>query len=884
MDNPEDFERETAPSGSRRLAPMPRRRLAAARTDARESGDAGAGSTMARTVVEADELARAADELLEHFDQATVLHDGEGRHRRGNSASKAGGAKEERRIVLGSRGLHEDGSESSGGGGEIEHKMVGLMTPDDLAFKAESSASEDDWLPSTTAAAAAAAASARREHDCERDGCYGLTSRFIDDDRLSDDYAARGGGKKRKVPASAQQGPTQTGDRDETTCVHSCGHICSEATTSSIVDTMNRHASTRHDDHDNAQTDSGTCPHVRCCAHQSTIRIVPDPVIQVPKRRMTSARLANDFERRLFNARKAQVMGLHADAMTCLNQGKPKSTTTTAATAAAAAVPTREELEELVKALEYTGVAGWEGDKVGSSASGGMWDGHVLKGRVVNGTLTATSGSVESRSTGTVDAVEGKASAVDKLKWRKRGRIAERHEWQSRKPVKRGGWVPEGTFEFEIPSKVTSTIRQSTHDLNMLRAKVTQLLTLTLSSASMTSFLNGKPVPVPSPVNAVKPASSKKPTAKRPLIKEDPAQGKPRGREPLSADKVHHANGAQAEVAPSPTARLLSENGETKDSSDERTHDRIQNPPNVTVEPSADDPDYIPFSNVAGANKGKKKKKKKKSAMANAANPHHVKNYVPSRRPVNPPQADMPNLVDFLSMLFFPPPTRFLNANTGTKDTTHADGRRRETARPAAETTEEEYVCCFCEYDLFFGSEQAMFKAVRRRKKVLERRQKAQEKAKGVMAGKGLRTKSKSTGDDGGESEDDERCAGGEKCRCAEMRQQGSCEDADSRGIEDTGSDQGEDDDTGYTGSVRGHVGSEDRAEDMPRHVADPEPEFRDAGWIRADEVGQHPGYASRTACGDNSILRTGSAPLSVADTQRALPDVETFDLEEVDA
>jgi putative hemolysin len=37
---------------------------------------------------------------------------------------------------------------------------------------------------------------------------------------------------------------------------------------------------------------------------------------------------------------------------------------------------------------------------------------------------------------------------------------------------------------------------------------------------------------------------------------------------------------------------------------------------------------YIPFSNVAGANKGKKKKKKKKSAMANAANPHHVKNCI----------------------------------------------------------------------------------------------------------------------------------------------------------------------------------------------------------------------------------------------------------------
>lgn len=63
-----------------------------------------------------------------------------------------------------------------------------------------------------------------------------------------------------------------------------------------------------------------------------------------------------------------------------------------------------------------------------------------------------------------------------------------------------------------------------------------------------------------------------------------------------------------------------------------------------------------------------------------------------------------------------------------------------------------------------------MFKAIDRRKKVIERRQKAQEKAKGVMAGKGLRPKSKKSGGDGDETEDDERCTGGEHCRCAEVR------------------------------------------------------------------------------------------------------------------
>lgn len=209
----------------------------------------------------------------------------------------------------------------------------------------------------------------------------------------------------------------------------------------------------------------------------------------------------------------------------------------------------------------------------------------------------------------------------------------------------------------------------------------------------------------------------------------------------------------------------------------------------------------------------------------------------------------MPNLVDFLSMLFFPPPTRFLNAKPGRKDV-GAEGRRRETAaRPGADPTDEEYVCCFCEYDLFFGSDQAMDKAVRRRKKVLERRQKAQEKAKGVMAGKGLRTKSKSGGGDGGDSEDDERCTGGEKCRCAEMRAQEAREqsdDADSRGIEDTG--------------------------------------FRDSGWIGDDGGSDYSEGSQAQLQSPVHGLATPLPPDGVDDSRGKLPEVETFDLDEVEA
>lgn len=454
MDNTEteDFELEFS-ERPRRVAPMPRRGRRREERGGDERIEEGSGLTGGQTA--ADDLSRAADELLEHFDQATSLRDPD-------APTGALGEVKGRRIVLGSRGLHEDGSESSGGG-EVEGKVAGLMTPDEVAFKA--STSEDgaegyrmpEWLAPATAATTTTTGS-QREHDCDHSGCYGLSARFIDDDRLSDDYAARGGGKKRKVPASAQQGPTQMGDRgEEGACVGRCGHVCSEATTSSIIETMNKQASTsgEHDETKETLHDQQSCPHVRCCNHHSTIRIVPDPVIKVPKRRPTDARRINDFERRLFLARKAQVMGLHADAVMCLGQGNSKKTP-------AAQVPSKDELEELVKALEYTGVVGWEGDRVGAgTGAGGMWDGHALKGRIQGGTLVASEIAPTTVATGgsseSTDQSDAKTAPVpNKLKWRKQGRMAERDVWRSRRPVKRGGWVPEGTFEFEIPSKGSS--------------------------------------------------------------------------------------------------------------------------------------------------------------------------------------------------------------------------------------------------------------------------------------------------------------------------------------------------------------------------------------------------------------------------------------------
>lgn len=160
-------------------------------------------------------------------------------------------------------------------------------------------------------------------------------------------------------------------------------------------------------------------------------------------------------------------------------------------------------------------------------------------------------------------------------------------------------------------------MQKSTHDLHALRAKVTQLLTLTLSSPSMTSFLNGKP----NPMLPLAQAKGDIGTAKT-VPKDDGLV--PAGKRDRPAD-VHR----DVELNPpgGTSATALAPADVQDDPAEQKLRPKAhQNAHNVIVEPSADDPDYVPppFGNAAGAKKGKKKKKK--SAMANAANPHHVKN------------------------------------------------------------------------------------------------------------------------------------------------------------------------------------------------------------------------------------------------------------------
>ena len=132
----------------------------------------------------------------------------------------------------------------------------------------------------------------------------------------------------------------------------------------------------------------------------------------------------------------------------------------------------------------------------------------------------------------------------------------------------------------------------------------------------------------------------------------------------------------------------------------------------------------------------KKGKKKKRSALANASNPHHLRNYVPSRLP-NSGQtnsAQNANSQNYLS----PPPLQFLSARLPPRRKRYGDANTTPPATLA--NPADEWICPFCEYKLFYGEEVEYQRAIRNRKKILKRRRRAQERAAAAASGKSAST------------------------------------------------------------------------------------------------------------------------------------------------
>ena len=105
---------------------------------------------------------------------------------------------------------------------------------------------------------------------------------------------------------------------------------------------------------------------------------------------------------------------------------------------------------------------------------------------------------------------------------------------------------------------------------------------------------------------------------------------------------------------------------------------------------------------------------------------------MPSRLPHSgPPSAQQ--AVQNAQNLLTPLPLRFLSAEIPPR-------RRKKsepTVTPVANLTNpaDEWICPFCEYELFYGDEAAYARAVRNRKKILRRRRRARERAAAAASG-----------------------------------------------------------------------------------------------------------------------------------------------------
>jgi len=130
-------------------------------------------------------------------------------------------------------------------------------------------------------------------------------------------------------------------------------------------------------------------------------------------------------------------------------------------------------------------------------------------------------------------------------------------------------------------------------------------------------------------------------------------------------------------------------------------------------------------------------KKKKRSALANASNPHHLRNYVPSRLPNAQTNAVQ---VNNLQNLISPLPIRFLSADVPPRKSSKGSrGGTRMAPVSNLSNPVEEWICPHCEYDLFYGDDQSFQRAIRSRKKILRRRRRARERAAAAASGVALK-------------------------------------------------------------------------------------------------------------------------------------------------
>ncbi|KAJ3931241.1 MAG: hypothetical protein NXY57DRAFT_896516 [Lentinula lateritia] len=193
---------------------------------------------------------------------------------------------------------------------------------------------------------------------------------------------------------------------------------------------------------------------------------------------------------------------------------------------------------------------------------------------------------------------------------------------------------------------------------------------------------------------------------------------------------------------------LSSRSSRQKRSGKARTDNKLRNQPPEFLDPALNGQTYgaggiqnssgnVSSSNAKSSRNGKKKKR---SALANASNPHHLRNYVPSRLPYTaggcPPNANGTNQANGNDLSPFP--IRFLSAEIPPRRSNRSkrsQAQEQQQSSTSLTNPADEWLCVFCEYELFFGEEGEYRKALRRRKTVLKRRRRARERAAAAASG-----------------------------------------------------------------------------------------------------------------------------------------------------
>ncbi|KAL7422421.1 hypothetical protein Q5752_003069 [Cryptotrichosporon argae] len=301
-----------------------------------------------------------------------------------------------------------------------------------------------------------------------------------------------------------------------------------------------------------------------------------------------------------------------------------------------------------------------------------------------------------------------------------------RRERSARQPVVRGGWAPEGSFEVEMPTTAS-------HNLRMNRKDHQALVAL---AAMLESVIE---------------------TSKEVRRVQEAAELKLREKEAASAALAANEAKLAALAHEKLPAKALSTASVESDVHTPATAETAQT---SAAASTSGEKEHAPTSAPA---KKKNKKKKKRSVLANQSNPHHVDNYKPSRTPTGgDPFEPWPHHANLL----FPPSMRLLSARPQRKKAP-LPGAAKPSPPAPERPAEDDFLCCFCEVALYYSTEQSRRRAIRARRKELQRREALRTKARNVAEG---RSRLHSHSDDEDESDfdgyEDEECDDHGRCTC----------------------------------------------------------------------------------------------------------------------